>query len=135
MALDNYLQKNDYLLLGGGLVLSLILSLLAPRFLQQPMNIEAYSRLMVSAIILWGVFSIHKAIQSWAGELARYLQLIGLGLVILMLSWVPHIGWHLRDNPAWMGMDPTFWVTLFHSLTVLAFIVSSYGFNLFWKKA
>ncbi len=135
MNFESYLDRNDYLLISGGLVFSVLAALVVPSFFEDPMNIEAYSRMIVGLVILYGVFAIHMSIQSWAGELARYLQLIGTGLAILMLAWIPHIGWHLQDNPAWFGMNPGFWLTLFHSLTILAFGLSAYGFHLFWKKA
>lgn len=135
MAPEFYLRKNDYALLGGGALIVLLAAYIVPNFVQDPMNIEAYTRIIVGAIILYGIFAINSAIQSWAGELARYLQLIGIGLGILMLSWIPHIGWHLRGSPAWLGMGPAFWITLFHGMTVLAFLSASYGFHLFWKKA
>ena len=135
MAIESYLERKDYGFIAGGAILTLLAALIAPRFFQDPMQIETYSRMIVAVVILYGVFSIHKAIQSWAGELARYLQLIGTGLAILMLAWVPHIGWHVRSNPEWFGMPEAFWITIFHGLTILAFAVSTYGFHLFWKKA
>jgi len=135
MAIESYLEKKDYGFIVAGGVLTLLAALVAPRVFSDPMQIETYSRLIVAAFILYGLFSIHKAIQSWAGELARYLQLIGTGLAILMIAWIPHIGWHVRGNPEWFGMSPISWITVFHGLTVLAFAVSAYGFHLFWKKA
>jgi hypothetical protein len=135
MGFSSYLENRDYALIGGGLVLTFLAAFMAPRFVSDPMSIEAYTRLVVGAVILYGIFAIHSAIQAWAGELARYLQLIGIGLGILMLAWIPHIGWHVAGNPAWFGMSPTFWLTLFHGLTILAFVTASYGFHLFWKQA
>lgn len=135
MAIESYLESKDYGFIAGGAILTLLAALIAPRFFEDPMQIETYSRMIVAAVILYGLFSIHQAIQSWAGELARYLQLIGTGLAILMMAWIPHIGWHVRGNPEWLGMSPAFWITIFHGLTVLAFAVSTYGFHLFWKKA
>jgi FtsH-binding integral membrane protein len=135
MAIRSYLERKDYGFIAGGTVLTLLAALIAPRFFEDPMRIEAYSRMIVAAVVLYGVFSIHRAIQSWAGELGRYLQLIGTGLAILMLAWVPHIGWHVGGNPEWLGMPEAFWITMFHGLTIVAFAVSTYGFHLFWKKA
>lgn len=131
----SYLEKNDYMFLGGGLLLVLLASYILPNFLADPMSIEAYTRLVVAAVIIYGIFAINMAIQSWAGELARYLQLIGTGLGILMVAWLPHIGWHIQGNPSWLGISPSAWVTMFHGLTVLGFASASYGFHLFWKKA
>lgn len=135
MALESYLENQDYALIGGGAIVTFLAALAMPNFVENPMRIEAYTRLVVGAVVLYGVFAIHQSIQAWAGELARYLQLIGTGLGLLMIAWIPHIGWHVAGNPSWLGMSPTFWLTFFHGLTILAFGVSSYGFHLFWKQA
>ncbi|MFB6159286.1 MAG: hypothetical protein ABEJ95_06555 [Candidatus Nanohalobium sp.] len=55
MALDSYLEKKDYLVIGGGILLSLIIAFISPRLFQNPVGFEAYSRLVVGAVILWGV--------------------------------------------------------------------------------
>lgn len=135
MQLESHLERKDYGLVLGGFVLSILSAFVLPAFVDDAMRVEAYTRFLVAAVVSYGIYSIYMSIEAWAGELARYLQLIGIGLGILMVAWIPHIGWHILGNPEWLGLNPTFWITLFHSLTLLAFLTSTYGFHLFWKKA
>ncbi|MFB6182849.1 MAG: hypothetical protein ABEI78_02165, partial [Candidatus Nanohaloarchaea archaeon] len=132
---DLDLKQIDFLFLGGSLGALLIISYLLRTLGKNIMVIEAYTRFIVTAIALAAIFFMYKAIKEWAGDLARYLQTIAIGIAILMISWIPHIGWHVKGMPPVMGMPPAFWLTFFHGLAIIGFGFQAYGYYLFWKKA
>lgn len=97
-------------------------------------NIEVYTRFIVGGAITVTLTLIWMARNAWDGELARYLEIIGAGLFILMMSWIPHIGWHMAGSPERFGLNPSFWVSFFHILTAVTFLIIGYGFYQFWKE-
>ncbi|MFB6208421.1 MAG: hypothetical protein ABEJ69_03660 [Candidatus Nanohaloarchaea archaeon] len=133
--MELHLKKKDYGFLGGGLVVALALSLASGSLIADPMVVESYTRFLVSAVVLASVFFIYRAIDAWAGELARYLEIIGAGFLLVVFTWIPHIGWHVDQMPAMLGLSPSFWLSFFHGLDLLGFLLVAYGFYLFWKQA
>lgn len=135
MALDLRLKRKDYAIIGTGFLGVLGFASAMSYFFTDPMGVEMYTRFVMSAVILASVFFIYQAITSWAGDLARYLELIGLGLAIEMIIWMPHIGWHVSGMGPVFGLSPTFILSFFHAIGVLGFLITAYGFYLFWKQA
>lgn len=103
-----------------------------------PATVEYYTSIIMTVLILLGVFFIYKAGTTWAGDFARYLSIMGGGFLLLLISWMPHIHWHMVKKgplgPPWMGLNPSFWLNFFHLVTALGFGVMTYGFYLFWKE-
>lgn len=128
-----HLKRPDYMVIGGG-VLGAVLAGVLGHLLAAPPSIEVYTRFMTAFAILVSVYFIYRARQVWEGNLARYLEIIGLGLTALMVSWVPHIGWHLKGMPPWLGIAPGGWIAFYHILTAVTFFIVGYGFYLFWQE-
>lgn len=130
-----HLSDREYGGMAVGFLLVVLLSYLSDVYIGDPGVIENYTRFVMSAVVLSAVFFIHRAVQSWAGEFARYLELIGAGLSLVLVTWVPHIGWHVSGQPPMLGVGPGFWLTFFHGLNLMGFIIVAYGFYLFWKRS
>lgn len=127
------LKPADYLIIGAGIIISIIAGFIGDVF-NVLMEVEAYTRFLVGGSIIVALVFIYKARAAWDGQLARYLEIIGAGLTILMLSWIPHIGWHLNGMNPMFGLSPSFWISFFHVLTAITFLIMGYGFYRFWKE-
>ncbi|MFB6204774.1 MAG: hypothetical protein ABEJ75_03955 [Candidatus Nanohaloarchaea archaeon] len=81
---------------------------------------------------------LYRARRFYGGELARYFEIIAVGLVMEFLLYIPHLYWHFQEFslghlPSW-GVAPSFWYVFFHGLSAFGFAVVSYGFYLLWKS-
>lgn len=134
------LHKNDKYLIGVGLLLSIIGGVMG-----QLDMVSIEQELMLSYVaflpIIPALIFIWLARDLWGGHVARYLELIGIGLGIHLVLWVPHIRWHILAEhspdltpPAWLGFDAPFWYVFYHGFSLLAFALMTYGFYLFWKE-
>ncbi|MFB6115193.1 MAG: hypothetical protein ABEK04_02790, partial [Candidatus Nanohalobium sp.] len=81
-----------------------------------------------------------RARSLWGGDIARYLDFIGIGLVVNLILFPIHMKWHfsvmvqgLDHLPAW-GLSPNFWYLFFHGLTGYSFAMLAYGFYLFYES-
>jgi len=107
-----------------------------------PATVEYYTSIIMTLLMLLGIFFIYKAGTTWAGDFARYLSIMGGGFLLILISWMPHIHWHMVGlqpgvsgiGPTWLSIHPTFWLNFFHLITAMGFGVMTYGFYLFWKE-
>lgn len=132
------LQRNDWYLIGVGLVLSVIVAALG-QFGIATLQHELIINDLTAIPIVLGVVFIWLARDQWGGNVARYLELIGTGLVLHLILWIPHVRWHLMSEEStaaamWLGLDLSFWYVFFHALSLLAFTLITYGFYLFWRE-
>lgn len=86
----------------------------------------------------FAVISLYLARDFYGGEIGRYLEIIGIGLVVEFLLYIPHLYWHFQEFslghlPSW-GIAPNFWYVFFHGLSAFGFAIVSYGFYLLWKS-
>lgn len=128
------LEKKDWYLFGFAAALSIIGGIMGQYYnFSQPTGILIDQLSLVPIFI--GLVFIYLARSEWSGDIARTLELIGIGLAIHMLIFVPHINWHisgstLTELPALLGIAPSFWYVLFHGLSLTAFGLIGYGFYL-----
>lgn len=86
-----------------------------------------------------GIVFIYLSRSIWGGKIARYLEIIGAGLAVHMLLFIPHIQWHITGQtqggmPPLMGQPPGFWYVFFHGMSLVAFLFIGYGFYLFYQE-
>lgn len=130
------LERRDLQVIGLGIVLSAITAVLA-QYGIYTFEHEIMLDYLEAVPLLLGVVFIYRARHLWGGEIARCMELVGIGLAIHMLIWIPHLRWHLigleqQQLPAWIGLDPSFWYVFFHTVSLFGFVLVAYGFYLFW---
>ncbi|MCJ7429023.1 MAG: hypothetical protein MUP66_01395 [Candidatus Nanohaloarchaeota archaeon QJJ-5] len=130
-----HLKQNDYLVMGVLAVLAGIAgysSLMA----ENPLLVEQWLDRVTVLVVLSAVVIIYKAKQQFDDEIARELELIGVGLTVYMLVYLPHIIWHISDQPsvpiASFTVPGGFLYGFFHMLSISAFILVAYGFYNLW---
>lgn len=134
------LEPVDKKLILGGVVVSVLAGVLGQLGLVS-VQAETMIGYATAIVIVPGIYFIYRARNLWGGHVARYLELIGLGMAVHMLLWIPHIWWHLQGMatadglpPAMLGLDPAFWYIFFHGFSLAAFGFMTYGFYLFWTE-
>lgn len=135
--IDNLTQK-DWYLAGAGVVLSIIATVLTQIGVIGPAFEMVLTFVMVIPIIP-GLYFLYKSRSLWGGDMARYLDFIGVGLVINLVLFPVHMGWHFglvasEAGAAMLGLSPNFWYIFFHGLTGYSFAMLAYGFYLFYKS-
>ncbi len=136
--IDN-LNRKDMYLIGAGVILGLIAAVLG-QIGVIGMPVEMILTYVMVIPILPGLYFLYKSRDLWGGQIARYLDFIGIGLVINLLLFPVHMFWHfsaLRPEEqlaAWFGLSPNFWYIFFHGLTGYSFAMLAYGFYLFYKS-
>jgi uncharacterized membrane protein YfcA len=121
------------MMIAAGLLVAIIGGVIGHLF-SITVEAELYTRFIASGAIIVSIYFVHRARSAWDGELARYLEIIGAGFIVLMLSWVPHIGWHIRGQPEILGLSASFLIGLFHTLAAVTFLIVGYGFYRFWQE-
>lgn len=124
--LNLHMGRKDFFFLGLSLLIVLLTGLIG--------QIVGFNRLLSTAstyiqipFILAGLYYVYR-LRGWGGKIGRNLQLIGLGLMMIMINWIPHIPWHMNGMPV-MGISQGFWLGFFHSWVIAGFLMISYAFN------
>lgn len=131
------LDRRDLYLLGGLLVFALFIGLLGQvGIITQAQEIWLGYAAIVP--IIPALYYVYRARERWGGQIARNLELIGVGLAIHLVLWAPHIRWHILTEqagsaPRWFGMLPSFWYVAWHGLSLFGFAIVTYGFYRFWR--
>ncbi|MDY6777032.1 MAG: hypothetical protein SVU32_00065, partial [Candidatus Nanohaloarchaea archaeon] len=86
-------------------------------------------------VFLAALYFITSFSDEWEGEIARGLQLAGLGLILQILLWIPHILWHtvaMPQNfaPSMLGITASWWLAFFHFSTVASMVLVVHGFRI-----
>lgn len=128
------LEKRDWYLIGAGTVLAIISGIIGQYYTVSMATGVFIDQVSVVPILIGLVF-IYLARSEWSGDIARTLELIGIGLAIHMIVFIPHLNWHisgatLTDLPPLMGVPASFWYVFFHGLTLTGFALIGYGFYL-----
>ncbi|MDY6778126.1 MAG: hypothetical protein SVU32_05645 [Candidatus Nanohaloarchaea archaeon] len=136
------MERKDYLVIGGALLVSALVGF-AARGIQSVQTIAMVTLgLTVAAFIttLIALVAIYKARKPYGGKVARNLEVIGFGLALFIVTYLPHVVWHifgLQNNnplgPAWLGLSKAWWAGFYHIGAFMFFLIASYGFYLFWK--
>lgn len=131
------LERKDWYVLGTGIALGLIGAVLAQLGY---VGLEAEILLGFAMVIpiLPALAFLYFTRKLWGGDVARYLDFIGVGLIITLVMFPIHLQWHMAELaagsiPAW-GISPNFWYMFFHGMTAHSFVLIAYGFYLFWDS-
>jgi len=132
------LEKKDKYLIGTGVALGLIAAVIGQLGILG-MKAEMMLTYLMVAPILPGIYFLYKARSLWGGDIARYLDFIGAGLIINLVLFPVHMNWHFAAQSAeaaflsW-GISPSFWYMFFHGLAGYSFAMLAYGFYLFYQS-
>ncbi|MDY6777030.1 MAG: hypothetical protein SVU32_00055, partial [Candidatus Nanohaloarchaea archaeon] len=96
--------------------------------------------LPVVATVFFAIGFLWLARSRWGGDVGRYFEIVSVGLFIQLLTYVPHLSWHLKAAgkgpqalPAW-GMSSNFWYVFWHGAAAMSFAFIAYGFYLYWQS-
>lgn len=128
-----YLEKQDYAIALGGVVLAIVSGFLVALIPQKAPIIDLATNYVPSLVMLVGLIFIVLGRRHFGGQLARCLEVVGVATAVLMISWIPHFIWHVLGMTSLLGISPGFWLTFFHVLTASAFVLYMYGFYLLSK--
>lgn len=130
------LQRSDYKVIIGGVVATLAVSFGALVAGVGPM-VELPIDILTAIVTLAGVYFIYKTVGTFGGDVARYLAVIGIGLVYYALTFIPHTQLHIMQIETGMSqIGPINLLALFmfqHIATIWVFVLAAYGFYLFWR--
>lgn len=141
-----HLERDDYVAVAGVFLAAMAVGTLFVLLRFGPL-VENVFRWVTSAIILVGIVAIYRSRRGdrWGGQVARSLELIGIGFGVIVIEWVPHIGWHMQGAvqaaqggnplPAWLGLPGIWWLGFFHALVAGGFALAVYGLYQFWRAA
>lgn len=96
---------------------------------------EQWFRFVEGAAVLTALYGIYRARGLWGGEVARSLEVTSLGILIYMISYIPHIGFHVSKNPVTLGLPDNAWIGFFHAISAVSFLVVGYGLYLFSESS
>jgi hypothetical protein len=128
-----HLKRRDYYAIAAFLIISVISG-----FLMELVEGEALISLhdatfyIPGPALIIGLTFIHFAREKYGGVIARNLEVVGAGIGLLAVFWVAYAGFFAAGFPAW-GVTPAFWTTFLSTAIVTTFLVTGYGFYLFWK--
>lgn len=126
-----HLRQEDYIAVLTVFVASLAVGLV--RYVLGDIGLE-----MVEAagpvILLAGGYFLYRSSRSWQKELARYLEIITLGIVMFAAAWTYQILGTAQNLLEIIGRPIIFLTGFFHPLAVGSVILISYGIFLIWKE-
>ncbi len=132
MALN--LERNDYLVMVGLAVAAVAAGLVSLSLGEQARITEMVIDYVALFVIVASLAVIYKARELWGGEVSRALELIGAGLAVYMITYLPHINWHIGGGGALGPIPETFLYGFFHALTLATFVLAGYGFYTLWQS-
>lgn len=132
MALN--LERNDYLVMAGLAVLAVAAGMVSLSLGQQAMIVEMVIDYAAMFIIVASLAVIYKARDLWGGEVSRALEIIGAGLAVYMITYLPHINWHISGGGALGPVPGSFLYGFFHALSLATFVLAGYGFYTLWQS-
>lgn len=124
------LERFDYILMAVGLAIALLVAILGI-FLQWSLLIDIYLIWLMIIPALVGLTYVYRTVQLSGGVIGRGLSVIGLGLAIQILLFVPLVQWHLEGMPPWLGLETGAVFVLLHGMALVGFATTTYGFALF----
>lgn len=131
--MDLALKEDDYYFLGGVSVI-VVLGAILGHVMGWTQATENILRFFTGAAILLGLVGLYRNVPQLDGVFARNMEMIGIGTATFLVSWLPHIGWHLQQRPSLFGLNTGFWAGLFHTWNAVSFLIISYGIYLFHKS-
>lgn len=128
-----HLRKKDYYVLSAFLVISIISGFFMD-FAQGELLVSIHDATFYipGLALILGLAFIYFARDKYGGVIARNLEIVGAGVGLAGVFWVAYAGLFAAGFPAW-GVTPAFWATFLSMSLVTSFLVTSYGFWMFWK--
>jgi hypothetical protein len=134
------LERNDYLVIAGSIVIPLLGGILSMGIESQMTMAYIIIAMTIAAglAIIAAVAAIYKGRGMYGGDVARYLELIAIGFILFILSYIPHTLWHVMGlpealGPGWGLFSSAWWAGFYHIGAIMFFLISVYGFYLFWR--
>lgn len=130
MALN--LERNDYLVIVGLFIVTLLAGFVSQNF--GGPAVEGIIDYISMFVIVASLAVVYKARDLWGGEVSRALELIGAGLAVYMITYLPHINWHMSGGGGLGPVPENFLYGFFHALTLATFVLVGYGFYTLWQS-
>lgn len=127
---DVVLTRGDRVLMAGWLVVSLIAGVLG-QLIQWTYALDILLIWIMIVPALVGLFFVYRGVQRVGGLIARNLTILGVGLFVHILLFVPLVQWHLELMPAWIGIPSGAWYVLLHGMSGVGFLTTTYAFYRF----
>lgn len=137
------MERNDLYVFAGAILLSLLAGLVAKGVQSVMMLAQITIWLTVAAglTVVLALIAIYYGRKPYGGEVARNLEVIGFGLALFIVTYIPHVIWHVMGlaqnnplGPGWAGFSTAWWAGFFHVGAIMFFLISSYGYYLFWRQ-
>lgn len=145
------MERQDWLVVGGGLLVSLGAALWADSqgLAAADIGFSGLLPKIAVVVLLAGAIFAYLAKEFYGGTVNRGLTVIASGFLIYGVLYWPHKGgvpvlaslglpllegWHGSGTPAWFGIIEPAWQTFFHLLTVITLGFVAYGFYLIWRS-
>jgi len=128
-----HLERKDYYVVLAALVISVLSGFMMEYFQGSALiSIHDATFYLPGPVLLFGLVMVYLGRDRYGGQVGRNLEIIGVGVGSLGVLWLAWANYFAAGFPSW-GVTPAFWSTLL-SLGILAmFLVTTYGFYLFWK--
>jgi hypothetical protein len=138
------MKKNDYIAVGTTVLIPLLaaFALMGVTGNQGLVMITVGTTIAAFLGVVAGLIAIYKGREGYGGLVARNLEIIGIGLGLFIVTYIPHVLWHIFGlmnqnplGPSWVGLTKAWWAGFFHIGAISFFLISSYGFYLFWSES
>ncbi|MFQ3308288.1 MAG: hypothetical protein ACI977_000518 [Candidatus Nanohaloarchaea archaeon] len=126
--------REDVILITG-LIAAAVLNGVIWNVMNFGVGAEAWFRFVEGAAVLTAFYGIYRSRGLWGGEVARSLEVTSLGIIVYLLTYIPHIGWHVSGNSASLGIPSGVWVGFFHGISAVSFLIVGYGLYLFSESS
>lgn len=128
------LTKEDIILISG-LIVAAVLNGVIWHVMNFGTGAEAWFRFVEGAAVLAALYGAYRSRGLWGGEVARSLEVTSAGIIIYVITYIPHIGYHVSENPVLLGIPSAVWLGFFHGISAVSFLVVGYGLYLFSESS
>lgn len=81
------------------------------------------------------IYFVYRTKKIWGGKVLRFLTVIGGGITMHALLWGLITQWHISGMNPVLGLSPAAVYVLLHGLSAVAFLMTAYGFYLFYMSS
>ncbi|MFB6158945.1 MAG: hypothetical protein ABEJ95_04800 [Candidatus Nanohalobium sp.] len=138
------MKRNDYIAIAATLLVPLVaaIGLMGMSGNQALVMLTMGTTILAGIGVIAALVAIYKGREGYGGLVARNLEIIGIGLALFIVTYIPHVLWHIFGlmnrnplGPGWIGLTKAWWAGFFHIGAIAFFLISSYGFYLFWSES
>lgn len=134
-----HMEKQDYGVIG----LALLIPLAAGWYFRtagqgELINLILYTAYAAGIGLVVGLLAVYKGRSRYGGKIGQALEVVSIGLTLFMVSYIPHVKWHIAGlpdspiGPGWYQFTAEWWTGFFHFGAIMFFFIASYGFYIFW---